>query len=77
MAVDKELGDKYNNLIYDFFKNDGIDTKAVELTDTFSLDGLAMRTLGLRVGDILKIWLLHDMIVISEVEGYSHYLNKN
>lgn len=77
VAVDKELGDKYNNLIYDFFKNDGIDTKAVELTDTFSLDGLAMRTLGLRVGDILKIWLLHDMIVISEVEGYSHYLNKN
>ena len=77
VAVDKELGDKYNNLIYDFFKNDGIDTKAVELTDTFSLDGLAMRTLGLRVGDILKIWLLNDMIVISEVEGYSHYLNKN
>ena len=77
VAVDKELGDKYNNLIYDFFKDDGIDTRTVELTDTFILDGLAMKTLELRVGDILKIWLLNDMIVISEVEGYSHYLNKN
>ena len=77
VAVDKELGDKYNNLIYDFFKDDGIDTRTVELTDTFILDELAMKTLGLRVGDILKLWLLNDMIVISEVDGYSHYLNKN
>ena len=76
-AIDKKLGDKYNNLIYEFYEEQGIDTRTVELSDTVYLDELAMRTLGFRVGDILKIWLLNDMIVISEVDGYSEYLNRN
>lgn len=76
-AVDKSLGEKYNNLIYEFYEEQGIDTKTVEITDTIYLDDLAMRTLGFRVRDIVKIWLMGDMIVVSEVDGYSEYLNGN
>lgn len=76
-AIDSKLGDKYNNLIYEFYEEQGIDTRTVELSDVIYLDELAMRTLGFRVGDILKIWMLNGMIVISEVDGYSEYMHRN
>lgn len=73
-SIDESLGDTYNNLIFDFFEEGGIETRMVEIYYAIYLDEMARRTLGFRIGDIVKIWLLDNMIVVSEIDEYSDYM---
>ena len=68
-AQDKDFDDKYKKLVFEFFEDESIETKYIDVDDKIVLDELTLETLELSVNDIVLFTIFEDSF---EVEKFTH-----
>lgn len=61
------LDDGDDERIFDYFKEEGIETKVIELSSHLELNSIARRTLDLHNSDIIEITIDEEMFAITKV----------